>query len=46
MRQTAIGDMLLLNGYLTHSQYDEFYNNLDNNLLNENLTIIYSALFR
>ena len=45
-RQNSIADIMLLNGFLTRSQYDDFYFSLEENLNNGNMTIIYSELFQ
>lgn len=45
-RQNAIADIMLLNGFLTRSQYGELYFNLRDNLQKRNLTIITSSLFQ
>ena len=44
--QNAIADIMLLNGILRRSQYDEFYESLSNNLRYRRITIIASKLFQ
>lgn len=45
-RQNSIADMLMLNGILARSQYDDFYYCLSRTLNRGELTIIASILFR
>ena len=45
-RQHSIADILMLNGLLTRSQYDDFYYILDRTLSRGEFTIISSELFR
>lgn len=43
--KNAIADIMLLNGYLRLCQYDDFYSDLQRNLKEQRVTIIYSELF-
>jgi len=44
--RNAIADILLLNGYLSTRQYDDFYEELRNNLEEQRITVISSELLQ